>query len=136
MMNGVASGSTRFGSLAVLSRGVATAAPPGGGLADDERRRQRVDQVRIVGRVAEWGRHGDPDDGDHKHGDRAEQELTPAERADEAVSSSLMGEGRPRTLRGALAVARHEIRSPSGTGSSAASGEAGRAPSRRRSQTP
>ena len=53
MMNGVASGSTRSGSLAVLPSGVVIS---------------------------------DPDDRDDEHGERADQELAAAERADEAVS--------------------------------------------------
>ena len=99
-------------------------------VADDERRRQRVDEVWCIGRVAKGRRHGDPEDRDDEHGDRPGEQLAAAERPDQPMAGALVGERRP------LGLGRHAIRSPSGTGSSAAAGEAGRAPSRHRSPTP
>ena len=95
-------------------------------LADDERGRQRIDKIGRVRGVAERRRDRHADDRHDEDGERSDQQLSAAERADEPMAGTSMRECR------ALGVGRHALRSPSGTGNSAAGAGAGRAPSRRR----
>ena len=60
-------------------------------LADDERRRERVDEVGPVRGIAERRGDGDPDDRDDQHGDRAGEQLAAAERPDQPVAGALDG---------------------------------------------